>query len=118
MFTMAFRHVIHRHVVQPYTRHRIVRWLGLHDYLVLLALMFIAFGSYAFVKLMAEVRGENTEHFDEWVMHFVGAHRGSQNLEEIGRDLTALGVIIVISLVTASVVVFLMLRRMWGAMWL
>jgi undecaprenyl-diphosphatase len=113
-----FGYVFHRHVLQPYQRHRLVRWLGLHDYLVLLALAFIAVGTYGFVKLMAEVRGENTAQFDERVMHWVGTHRGSQNMEEVGRDLTALGGVIVISLVTACVVIFLAMRRMWGAMWL
>src|SRR5207249_3196286 len=66
----------------------------------------------------AEVRGENTAQFDEWVMRQVGAHRGSQEMEEIGRDLTALGGVIVLSLVTTFVVIFLMMRRMWHAMWL
>src|SRR5947208_6370979 len=109
---------IHRHIVHRYTTHRLVRWLGLHDYLVLFALAFIALGTYGFVKLMAEVRGENTARFDEWVMQQVGAHRGSLAMEEIGRDLTALGGVIVLSLITTFVVIFLMMRRMWHAMWL
>jgi undecaprenyl-diphosphatase len=113
-----FRYVLHRHVVKPYQSHRVVRWLGLHDYLVLVALGLIALGTYGFVKLMSEVRGEDTQRFDEAIMHWVGAHRGSDQMEEIGRDLTALGGVIVLSLVTASVVVFLAMRRMWGAMWL
>src|SRR5256885_6916419 len=51
-------------------------------------------------------------------MQQVGGHRGSQSLEEIGRDLTALGGVIVLSLITTFVVIFLMMRRMWHAMWL
>src|SRR2546423_8952656 len=115
---MAFHHTIQRHIVHRYQKHRLVRWLGLHDYLVLFALAFIALGTYTFVKLLANVRGENTAKFDEWVMQQVGDHRGSQSLEEIGRDLTALGGVIVLSLITTFVVIFLMMRRMWHAMWL
>jgi undecaprenyl-diphosphatase len=106
----------HRQVIHRYQKHRVVRWLGLHDYLVIGALGFIALGTYGFVKLMAEVRGENTAKFDELVMQWVGQHRGSMAMEEIGRDLTALGGVIVLSLITLFVVIFLILRRMWGAM--
>jgi undecaprenyl-diphosphatase len=108
----------HRQIVHRYQKHRLVRWLGLHDYLVIGALAFIALGTYGFVKLLAEVRGENTVKFDELVMQWVGQHRGSQSLEEIGRDLTALGGVIVLSLITTFVVIFLAMRRMWHAMWL
>src|SRR3954451_354776 len=115
---MAIHHTIQRHIVHRYQKHRLVRWLGLHDYLVIVALAFIALGTYGFVKLLAEVRGENTAKFDELVMTWVGQHRGSQSMEEIGRDLTALGGVMVLSLITTFVVVFLIMRRMWHAMWL
>ena len=51
-------------------------------------------------------------------MRYVGTHRGPPQMEEIGRDLTALGGVIVLSLLTIFVVIFLMMRRMWNAMWL
>ena len=118
MSAMAVHRSVHRHVIHKYTSHRVIRWLGLHDYLVLVALAFIALGTYGFVKLMAEVRGENTATFDEQIMRYVGTHRGPPQMEEIGRDLTALGGVIVLSLLTIFVVIFLMMRRMWNAMWL
>ena len=39
---------------------RFIRWLGLHDYLVLAAIAFIAVGTYGFVKLLSEVREGDT----------------------------------------------------------
>lgn len=85
---MAITRPFHGQAIHRYTAHHLVRWLGLHDHLVLLALAIIALGTYGFVKLMAEVRGENTAQFDERVMRYVGAHRGSLEMEEIGRDVT------------------------------
>jgi len=96
---------------------RVIRWLGLHDYLVLAAMAFIAVGTYGFVKLLSEVREGETTHFDVWVMEQVGRHRGSLEMEEIGRDLSALGGV-VLPMVVIFVAIFLMLRRMWHAMWL
>ena len=55
MSAMAIHGPVHRHVIHKYTSHRVIRWLGLHDYLVLIALAFIALGTFGFVKLMAEV---------------------------------------------------------------
>ena len=97
---------------------RIIKWLGLHDYLVLAAFAFIALGAWGFAKLMSEVREGDTQNFDQRIMQFVGAHRGSQEIEEMGRDITALGGVAVLSLVTIFAVAFLMMRRMWHAMWL
>jgi undecaprenyl-diphosphatase len=51
-------------------------------------------------------------------MEWVGQHRGGNMLEEVGRDLTALGGVVVLSMITIFVVAFLMIRRMWHAMWL
>src|SRR3954463_5279043 len=98
--------------------HRVLRWLGLHDYLVLAAIAFIALGTYGFVKIMAEVRGGETQAFDEWVMQRVAAHPGPAWMQDMGRDVTALGGVLVLTLVTIFVVIFLMMRRMWNAMWL
>src|SRR3954470_15954410 len=98
--------------------HRVLRWLGLHDYLVLAAIAFIAVGTYGFVKIMAEVRGGETRAFDEYVMRWVAARPGPAWLEDIGRDITALGGVLVLTMVTIFVVIFLMMRRMWHAMWL
>jgi undecaprenyl-diphosphatase len=51
-------------------------------------------------------------------MTVVGAHRGPRWLEEVGRDITALGGVTVLSLITLFVVGFLLLERKYHAMWL
>lgn len=86
--------------------------------MVIIAILLISAGTWGFIELMDEVREGGTLRFDEWVMRRVGGYQGPEWLEEIGRDLTALGGIIVLTLVTAIVAGFLMLRKMWGAMWL
>jgi undecaprenyl-diphosphatase len=98
--------------------NRLIRWLGLHDYLVIAAIMLIAVGTYGFVKLMSEVREGETQGFDLRIMEWVGRHPGPQWMQEMGRDVTALGGVIVLSLVSVAVIGFLMLKRMWHAVWL
>jgi undecaprenyl-diphosphatase len=93
-------------------------WLGSHGHLVIAAVLAIVAGTWGFVELLDEVKEGDTRHFDEWMIRTLREHEGPPWLQEVGRDFTALGGVAVLCLVTAAVAGSLLLRRMYGAMWL
>jgi undecaprenyl-diphosphatase len=70
------------------------------------------------------VREGSTQRFDDWAIRALRKANdpnepiGPKWLAEVGRDITALGGIAVLMLITAAVVGFLWLREKYGAMWL
>jgi undecaprenyl-diphosphatase len=88
--------------------------------LVLLALLLVVGGTWGFIKLLSEVKEGETQRFDEWAVRTLSRWHGPEYrmLEEIGRDITALGGIPVLVLATLGVVGFLLMIRNYGAMWL
>ena len=95
---------------------RFIAWLGSHGAIVITVVLLIVGGTWAFIALADEVHEGDTQHFDDRVMHFVAAHRGPEWLQEVGRDITALGSLVVLSLMTFAVAGFLFLQRKYGAM--
>ncbi len=93
-------------------------WLGGHSVLVLIAVLAVVMGTWGFVELLDEVRAGKTRGFDEWAIRVIDQHRGPPWMEEVGRDITALGGVTVLLLVTAAVVGYMLIRRKYGAMWL
>jgi undecaprenyl-diphosphatase len=95
----------------------VIVWLGSHSGLVLLAMLLVVAGTWGFIELVDEVREGTTQEFDEWVLKIAAQHQRPW-LEEAMRDMTALGGVIFLTLVTVGVAGYLMLRRKWGAVWL
>lgn len=104
-------------------RQLIVR-AGLNSHIVLLALLLVVGGVWGFVELVDEVKEGDTHQFD---VSLVQAMRraddpskpiGPDWLEGIGRDITAIGGVAVLTLVTAAVLGYLLLVRKFHAMWL
>jgi undecaprenyl-diphosphatase len=95
---------------------RFFAWLGGHGVVVITAVLIIVSGTWAFVALADEVHEGETQHFDNTIMHFVAAHRGPEWLQEVGRDITSLGSVVVLSLVTFAVAGFFLLQRKYAAM--
>jgi undecaprenyl-diphosphatase len=97
-----------------------LNWLGLHSAAVLIAALIVVGGTWGFVKLLSEVNEGETQRFDEAAIDFAVRYHGPQYkwLEEIGRDLTALGGVVPLTLLTAFVVGYLLIVRRYGAMWL
>lgn len=102
---------------------RLVEWLGAHELTVLAGLLIIVGGTWGFIELADEVLEGETQAFDE---RFVRSMRkmddpatpiGPAWMAEIGRDLTALGGMAVLSLVTLAVLGFLWLDGKHAAMW-
>ena len=103
---------------------RLFRWIGQHDRMVLLSLLIATLAIGAFVELADRVSDQRTMHVDEWLLRALRRPDnpqipiGPHSLQEAGRDISALGGMTVLTLLTLSVVGFLGLRRMYGAMWL
>ena len=82
--------------------------------LALSALLVVVAGVWGLVALTDNVVEGETQRFDSRVIRWFAAHRGPQWLQDVGRDLTALGGVTVLTLVTIGVVGFLILSRKRG----
>jgi undecaprenyl-diphosphatase len=100
------------------TFRSVLGWLGGRGHLVLAAMLAAVAGTWGFVELLDEVKEGDTRQFDEWLITWLRAHEGPAWLQEVGRDMTALGGVAVMVLVTAAVAGYLLLSRRYHAMWL
>jgi undecaprenyl-diphosphatase len=105
-----------------FARHtrNLIDWLGGHGAVVLGAVLVVVLGTWGFIALLDEVKTGDTERFDTWAVRVLAQWHGPNHrmLEEIGRDLTALGGIAVLGLFTLAVAGFLVMTRQFAAMWL
>src|SRR5207253_9606686 len=92
------------------------------ELVVLIAALAAVAGLWAFITIADAVREGHTQSFDDWLLRATRdpsdarKPRGPAWLGEVGRDLTALGGVAVLSLVTAAVAGFLGITRKYGAM--
>lgn len=99
-----------------------LRWIGQYEFTVLAALLIVIAGSWGFIELADDVTEGDTTRFDEWAVRALREPSdpadplGPRWLEEVGRDLTALGGNAVLTLLTLAVAGFLWLRRMYQAL--
>lgn len=98
----------------------IVDWLGGRSLLMLVAGLVVVAGTWGFIALLDEVQEGDTQHFDNWAVTYLSRFHGDGYgvLEEVGRDITALGGVTVLLFFTLAVVGFLLIIRKFGAMWL
>jgi undecaprenyl-diphosphatase len=105
------------------TVRRIILWLGGHGIVVLSAVLVVVLGTWGFVELADEVNEGETQRFDEWAIRSLrraddpATPIGPPWLHEAGRDLTALGGVMVLSLVTLAVIGYLAMVQKYHAMW-
>jgi undecaprenyl-diphosphatase len=98
-----------------------VEWIGGHELSVLVALAAMMLAVWGFVELADDVMEGETQQFDEWAVRMLrqpddpAMPLGPRWLHEMGRDITALGGIAVLTLMIGSVAGFLLLRRLYGA---
>lgn len=103
---------------------RLLQWLGGHSLVVLFGVLIAVAGTYAFIKLADEVREGDTQKFDEWAIQSLRRSDspaipiGPKWLHEAGRDVTALGGVTVLSLMTLAVAGYLWMAKKYHAMWL
>jgi undecaprenyl-diphosphatase len=99
----------------------LVRWLGSRDLVMLVAALAVVLGTWAFIAIADEVTEGETQKFDERAVRSLrdpadpSDPAGPPWLEEMGRDLTALGGITVLALVTAAAVGYLLMLRKYHA---
>lgn len=92
--------------------------------LVLVACLIVVAGPLAFIQLTDEVKEGATQRFDDWAVRALRRPDapeipiGPTWLHEVGRDLTALGGVMVLTLVTFAVAGYLLIIRKYHAMWL
>ena len=96
-----------------FTRN-ILDWLGERGFVVLLALLLVVGGTWAFIELADEVTEGDTQHFDKLVHRKFSTTNptttiGPQWLGETMRDCTALGGVAVLALLTAAVTGYLII---------
>jgi undecaprenyl-diphosphatase len=99
--------------------HRLSRdifeWLGARGLGVLVVLVIIVGGTYAFVEIADDVTEGETQEIDERIVLAMrnpldpSDPLGPRWLEEAGRDITALGGVLVLALMTAGVIGHLIL---------
>lgn len=100
----------------------VLDWIGQHELSVIIALLVASLAIWLFVVLAAEVVEGSTRQFDEWAVRSLRRANdpaqplGPDWMAEVGRDLTALGGVAFLAMLTLSVAGFLGLRKMYGAM--
>jgi len=97
-----------------HTRFRLLTWLGAHEKMVLVALACVVAGVWGFALLADEVLEGGTQAFDQRVLlafrhSDTRAPIGSPSVQEAARDITALGGVAVLTLLTAIAAGFLAL---------
>jgi undecaprenyl-diphosphatase len=103
---------------------RFIQWLGGHSLIVLLAVLVAVGGTWGFIALADEVREGDTQKFDEWAVKSLRRADdpktpiGPTWLHEAGRDVTALGGVTVLTLMTFAVAGYLWMAKKYHAMWL
>lgn len=117
---MSFR----RRIRNSHTGRRITRaatWLGLHQLSVLISIITLFGGTWAFVELADEVMENETVSIDERLLLSLRNPQDSADpigaawVEEMGRDITALGGTAVLTFVTVVAIGYLLLRRKFRA---
>jgi len=99
-------------------------WLGNHVNLVLIASFLVVAGAWAFIAIADDVSGGVTQRFDDWAVRALRRPEnpaipiGPKWLPEVGRDLTALGGVAMLTLIILAVVGFLLIQEKHRLMWL
>jgi undecaprenyl-diphosphatase len=94
-----------------------LRWIGKHQLGTLLSLFTVAFGVLCFVAVAEEVHEGDTNQIDRALLLALRSPNdprdplGGRGVEEIGRDVTALGGVTVLTLLTLGVLGYLLLIR-------
>ena len=107
----------------PRPLSRTLLWLRSQEIIVFVGLALAVGGVWAFVELADEVIEKETQSIDERIVKSMrrpdnpAVPKGPRWLHEVGRDITALGGVAVLTVVTTLVAGFLMMRRQYHAMW-
>lgn len=101
-----------------------IDWLRWLEIKILLGVLIVVGGTWGFIELADKVKDGDTQRFDDWAIRALrhannpAVPIGPEWMHEIGRDLTALGGIAVLTLAILAVVGFLFLERKYGVIYL
>ncbi len=110
--------VIRKHIRDFWT------WLNRADGFTLAAVVITIISAWCFLEVADEVTEGETQRLDEWVVHSLRRPADPSNplgppwLEEVVRDLTALGGITVLVLVIGAAAGYLWICRAYRSIWL
>ena len=99
----------------------VMEWLGQYELTVLLGVLIVVAGTWGFIALADVVLEGRTQNIDESILRSLrrpdnpAIPIGPDWMTEVGRDLTALGGVAVLVLVTLAVAGFLFLDRKYSA---
>ncbi|HEY0010153.1 MAG TPA: phosphatase PAP2 family protein [Tepidisphaeraceae bacterium] len=96
--------------------HRAFHWLRRFDLVLLMGVLLVVSGGWAFVQVLDEVQDGDTKHFDQWVIDSMQGARDNKVMLDVARDITALGGVTVLTLFTAGVVGFLWIEKKYHAL--
>src|SRR6185295_17113907 len=100
---------------------RPLRWLVRQEAAVLAAAFVIVLALYGFIEIVQEMREGEMRHFDEWLLRLLrrdidpAVPIGPAWLPPMVTDITALGGMTVLALVTLVAAGYLLLMRRYGA---
>ena len=96
---------------------RLLQWTAAQELTVLLSLLLVSAGTWGFIALAGEVVEGDTEEFDKRILQALrqpndpSQPMGPEWLSELSRDITSLGGVGVLSLITAMVAGYLYLDK-------
>lgn len=96
---------------------RAIDWLGLHHLSILLAVVVLCGGAWVFIEIADEVTENESQGIDTRVMLMLRSAGdpadplGPEWVEDMGRDITALGSFGVLTLITLAVLGYLLFRH-------
>lgn len=102
-------------------RH-LLTWLGQHETDVLIAALILMACVWVFVRVASGVAAGSTTRFDEWAILALRhpddpkTPIGPHWLQETARDMTALGGVAFLTMLTVTIAGFLWFKRLYGAM--
>ena len=111
---------IKHRIENSHTARRITnaaRWLGLHQLSVLVSFVALFGGTWVFVELADEVMENETRSIDETLLLWLRNPQSASDpigpawVEEMGRDITALGGTAVLTFITIVAIGYLLLQR-------
>jgi undecaprenyl-diphosphatase len=100
---------------------KVLSWLRGLDLIVLLAGLVVVGGLWAFILIAAEVNGERTQALDERILLTLRNPKdlsepiGPEWVREAGRDMTAVGGVAFLTLMTTAVFGYLLISGKYGA---
>lgn len=97
-----------------------MEWIGRYETSVIVVIVLAVASIWGFIEIADEVREGDTLRFDDWALRVLrqpdDLHNpiGPKWLPKVGRDLTALGGVTFLGLLTLSVVGYFWLRKMYA----